>query len=248
MNPFRVNARLIAATGFALALLSPSSVSAQEDQLRLGMRRTFGYAWGSDIQGSFLLVASGPAEVDQVAFYVDQDLLETVTAPPFEARLHTGDYPVGVHQLQAVGTRSDGSTLHSNVIRVEFVSAEAGWESAAGLLTPVLLVVGLAVAVSIGMTAISSRRYRPGSYGSSGGAVCPRCHLPLARHFLAPNIGLKKLERCPHCGRWSLVSRASAEDLVAAEARLKGETPPGLSPEAEAAALQHQVEDSRFTE
>jgi hypothetical protein len=65
--------------------------------------------------------------------------------------------------------------------------------------------------------------------------------LPLARHFLAPNIGLKKLERCPHCGRWSLVSRASAEDLVAAEARLKGETPPGLSPEAEAAALQHQV-------
>jgi hypothetical protein len=70
----------------------------------------------------------------------------------------------------------------------------------------------------------------------------------LARHFLAPNIGLKKLERCPHCGRWSLVSRASAEELVAAEARLKGEAPTDLSPEAKAAALRRQVEDSRFTE
>jgi hypothetical protein len=248
VSTFRANICLIAAAGVALVLLAPASASAQEDGLRLGMRRTFGYAWGSDIQGSFLLVASGPADVDRVAFYIDQDLLETVTAPPFEARLHTGDYPLGVHQLQAVGARSDGSTLLSNVIRVEFVTAEAGWQFAAGLLTPVLLVVGLALALSIGMTAISSRRYRPGHYGGSGGAVCPRCHLPLARHFLAPNIGLKKLERCPHCGRWSLVSRASAEDLMAAEARLQGETPTDLSPEATAEALRRQVEDSRFTE
>jgi hypothetical protein len=225
-----------------------TSASAQDEALVLRLRRTFGYSWRGEIQGSFLVTAEGPADVRQVSFYVDQDLLQAVGAPPFQARLHTGDYPDGVHRLWAEGTREDGENILSNEIRVEFVAASAGWQAAATLLTPVLVVVGAIMAIGIGFTALTSRRFRPGAYGSSGGAICPRCRLPLNRHFLAPNIGLKKLERCRHCGKWSLVSRASAEDLTDAEARLMGEVPSVASPQAQADALHRQVDDSRFVE
>jgi hypothetical protein len=58
----------------------------------------------------------------------------------------------------------------------------------------------------------------------------------------------KKLERCPHCGRWSRVPRASAERLAAAEARLLGETSPEASPETQAEGLRRQMDDSRFVD
>lgn len=229
--------------------LLPVGVSAQDDTLQLKLRRTFGYSWGGDIQGSFLLIAEAAAPLQEVRFYVDDGVLETVGAPPFQARLHTGDYPLGAHRLWAEGRLSDGSELVSNEILAEFVDPAAGWESAAGMLTPILVIVGLAIATGIGMTAVSSRRYKPGVYGSSGGAVCPRCGLPLSRHILAPNLGRgKKLERCPHCGRWSRVPRASAERLAAAEARLLGETSPEASPETQAEGLRRQVDDSRFVD
>ena len=125
------------------------------------------------------MTAEGPADLLQVSFYVDEGLLETVSAPPFQARLHTGDYPNGVHRLWAEGTKQNGSTVLSNEIQAEFVAASGGWEAAATMVTPVLVVVGAIVAISIGFTALTSRRYKPGLYGSSGGAICPGCRLPL---------------------------------------------------------------------
>jgi hypothetical protein len=131
----------------------------------------------------------------------------------------------------------------------EFVDPSAGWESAAGMLTPILVIVGLAIAAGAVFTAVSSRKYKPGVYGSSGGAICPRCNLPLSRHFLAPNLGIgKKLERCPHCGKWSRMPRASAEQLTAAEARLLGEVSPEATPEVQAEGLRRRVDDSRFVD
>ena len=70
----------------------------------------------------------------------------------------------------------------------------------------------------------------------------------MSRHFLAPNLGSKKLERCPHCGKWSRVSRASAGELAEAEARLLGEDSPEVTPEGQAEALRRQVDDSRFVD
>jgi hypothetical protein len=239
----------VVAAALSLLYLLPRTASAQGTSLDLTLRRTFGYSWGGDIQGSFLLIAEGSSELDQVTFYVDDGVLLTVSAPPFEARLHTGDYPVGDHRLWAEGALDDGSRLLSNEIRAEFVDPSAGWESAVSMLTPILIVVGLAIGGGAVFTAVSSRRFKPGVYGSSGGAICPRCRLPMSRHFLAPNLGLgKKLERCPHCGKWSRVPRATAGELAVAEARLLGELSPEVTPESEAEGLRRQVDDSRFVE
>jgi hypothetical protein len=226
----------------------PLAVSAQDDSLQLKLRRTFGYSGGGDIQGSFLLTANGPEDLRHVTFHVDDELLELVNAPPFQARLHTGDFTLGEHRLWAEGTLGDGSRLRSNEISANFVDASAGWESAVRMLAPILAIVGLVFGGAVAFTAFSSRHYKPGVYGSAGGAVCPRCDLPMSRHFLAPNLGSKKLERCPHCGRWSRVPRASAGDLAAAEARLLGEGSPLVTPAAQAEALRRQVDDSRFVD
>jgi hypothetical protein len=229
--------------------LLPSAASAQGETLQLRLRRTFGYSWASDIQGSFLLIADGPESLQQVTFYVDDAVLEEVSAPPFEARLHTGDYPLGAHRLWAEGSLKDGSKVISNEITAEFVAAGASGKAAVSILTPLLAIVGLAIAGGILLSAVSSRHYQPGVYGSSGGAVCPRCSLPLSRHLLSPNLGPgKKLERCPHCGKWSRVPRASAVDLAAAEGRLLGEASPASSPDKEAEGLRRQVDDSRFVD
>ncbi len=69
----------------------------------------------------------------------------------------------------------------------------------------------------------------------------------LSRRLLAPNLGVgKKLERCPDCGSWWRVPRASAEGLAAAQARLLGEPSRDVSPEEQAKGLGRQVDDSRF--
>jgi hypothetical protein len=240
--------RWIAAAALLAAGLLPLAASAQDELLHLTLRRTFGYSGGGDIQGSFLLTADGPDGLRQVTFHVDDEVLENVSAPPFQARLQTGDFPLGEHRLWAEGTLDDGSFLLSNEITAHFVDASAGWESAGRMLTPILAIVGLVVAGAAAYAAISGRRYKPGVYGYSGGAICPRCNLPMSRHFLAPNLGSKKLERCPHCGKWSRVSRASAGDLAAAEARLVGEDSPELTPAAQAEVLRRQVDDSRFVD
>lgn len=225
------------------------TASAQTSALELRLSRTFGYSGGGEIQGSFLLSAAGSEDLDRVTFHVDEAVLETVTAPPFQARLHTGDYPLGVHRLWAVGILEDGSEAVSNEIIAEFVDPSASWEAAGRMLLPILAVLGVMIGAGAAITAVSGRRYKPGSYGSSGGAVCPRCSLPMNRHFLAPNAVVgKKLERCPHCGKWSRVSRASAEELAAAEARLLREGMPQGSDESQAEALSRQVDDSRFLE
>jgi len=133
----------LAAGAIVLALGAlPLAASAQES-LQLKLRRTFGYSWAGDIQGSFLLIAEGPDELRQVTFHVDDGELETVSSPPFQARLHTGDYPLGPHRLWADGTLTDGSQVISNEITAEFVAAGASGQAAVRMLTPVLLIVGL---------------------------------------------------------------------------------------------------------
>jgi hypothetical protein len=225
----------------------PLGSEAQEEVLILRLRRTFGYALGGDIQGSFEMIVEGPAELTRVRFFVDEALLEEVVEPPFRARLHTGDYPLGPHRLRAEGDLQSGRQAVSNEIAANFVSASSGWDAAISMLRPVLLIVGLAMGVSGLFVFLSSRRYRPGDYGSSGGAVCPRCALPMARHWFSPNLVRGKLERCPHCGRWSVVARAAPEELHAAEARWRGEATPAPGSGDPGERLRRQIDDSRYT-
>jgi hypothetical protein len=243
-----VGLAVLAAVVLAAGMPGPAA-EAQDASLVLRLRRTFGYALGGDVQGSFAMIAEGPPDLARVTFYVDATVLGVREQPPFRAQLHTGDFPLGPHRLSAEGTLVGGEALRSNVIQVNFVAASASLQGAGRILAPILAVVGVVLAASVLVVSISSRRYRPGVYGSSGGAVCPHCGLPMSRHFLAPNMGGgRKLERCPHCRRWSRVRRAPPDALTAAEARLLGEPSPVSTPEQQADELRRRVDESRFSE
>ncbi|HSR48844.1 MAG TPA: hypothetical protein VLL77_12755 [Anaerolineales bacterium] len=240
--------RLLVVAALAAAVVAvPLGADAQEDTLALRLRRTFGYAFGGDIQGSFELIAEGPVDLRRVRFFVDDSLLAEVAEAPYRARLHTGDYPLGPHRLWAEGDRQSGGRIISNEITANFVSASSGWDAAISMLKPVVLIVVVAVGVSSLFVFFASRRYRPGVYGTSGGAICPRCSLPLPRHWFSPNLVRGKLERCPHCRKWSVVPRARPDELEAAEARWRGEAVPASDSGDPGERLRRQIDDSRFT-
>lgn len=241
--------RLVALAVLAAAAVAiPVGSDAQEGGLTLRLRRTFGYGFGRDIQGSFELTAEGPVDLARVRFFVDDSLLSEVPAVPFRARLHTGDYPLGPHRLWAEGDLRSGRQVISNEITANFVSASSGWDAAVSMLKPVLLIAVLAVGVTGLFVLLASWRYRPGEYGGSGGAVCPRCSRPMPRQWFSPNLVHGKLERCPHCRKWSVVPRATREELEASEARWRGEAILASDSGDPGERLRRQIDDSRFTQ
>jgi hypothetical protein len=212
----------------ALALLSgiPALAQTSNAGLTLRLAKVVGYASlsASEIQGTFTLTASGPGDLARVEFKIDNQTIGEAISSPFRIRFDTGSYSLGMHTLSAVGYTSGGNQLVSNPVQVNFVTAQAGYQAAFRIALPILVVALLAVLLSAVIPAFLNRgkpRPAPGSqrnYGVSGGAICPHCQRPFARHFLSPHVFMKKLERCPYCGKWSLVSAASPDALRAAEA------------------------------
>jgi hypothetical protein len=81
-----------------------------------------------------------------------------------------------------------------------------------------------------------------------GGAICPKCQRPFAVHIYGLNLGFSKFDRCPYCGKWSVVRREPMQKLRAAEeaelARSKETgTVQGMTEEEK---LKKQLDDSRF--
>src|SRR5438874_5424243 len=99
---------------------------AQNDPLQLGIHRLFGYGGGDQIQGSFRLDVTGPSDLTGVIFKIDDQVVATVTAAPFQVDFVTDSYPLGWHNLTAEGQTASGRTLTSAPHRFEFVSASAG--------------------------------------------------------------------------------------------------------------------------
>jgi hypothetical protein len=231
---------------FAPLLLAGAAFAQAE--LRLALNRDFGFSWASQIQGKFTLRAEADLELAQVTFWIDDQILGEATGAPFAVGFHTGVYSVGWHTLSAEAVTTDGRTLISDTLRLEFVTAEAGGQFALKLLLPVLGLLGALVAAATVIPMVLGRgSFQLGQYGMAGGAVCPRCSLPFSRHALSLNLVTGKLERCPHCGRWSIVGRASPAALAEAEARWGSETGAARS-ESEADRLQRQIDESRYTD
>ena len=67
-------------------------------------------------------------------------------------------------------------------------------------------------------------------------------------HWWAPNLLGAKYDRCPHCGKWGSVRRASRADLERAEALWPSQTDESAltTGQTEADKLRKQLEDSRF--
>jgi len=230
---------------------------AQDDELTLYVRRNFGYGGGSQIQGNFRLEVEGPANLVSVTYKIDDLIIATTTEPPFRVDFDTDVYPLGWHDLTAVGQTADGRTLVSKPRRFEFVPASVGYEAAGRIAGAVFAGVAVVFLLVIALQALVLGRNRtalplgaPRSYGLFGGAICPKCGRPFPLHLWGLNAGAGKFDRCDHCGKWSLVRRASPEALRAAEAAELAQSRPETpfaepSPEAR---LRRELDETRYTE
>ena len=213
---------------FLLVLVVPGRAFALQEgpSLNLGLIRNFGYGGLGKIQGSFTLrIIDPPADLTEVSFFMDGKLIEVVSESPFLIKFHTGDFEDGEHQMSATGVLEDGSTLRSNTVTKTFLSSGAAWSETEQILVPLLVGVGVLTLLGLGGPFLLGRKreFVLGKYGPAGGAVCPRCGLPFSRPFLAPNLMVGKLVRCPHCGRVSILPKASPARLQEAERRYEGE-------------------------
>jgi hypothetical protein len=236
----------------ALLLLPVPGLAQEGDEtLELTIRRDFGYGGGTRIQGRFSMRVSGPDDLTRVEFLIDDQVVFSESEPPYRYNFSTGEFPAGVHTLSAIGYRQDGSTLQSRTWTFEFLTAEQARADIVKIVVPLVGVVVLFMLIGVLTPFLLGRRkrgFRPGGYGTAGGAVCTRCGLPFSRHVLSPNILLGKLERCPHCGKWMIASAASRAELEAAEERLKSDSQRGrLQPEEdEREKLERMLDESRF--
>lgn len=237
--------------GLMLALnIVPVQAQETDTSLQLTVERDFGFSLGGRIQGKFTLKVTGPQDLTHVEFLIDDVVVNTDREPPFHYSFNTGEYDLGLHRISGIGYTALGDVLRSPVRTFEFVSVEEGLREASRIVIPILIGIGaLIILAVVGTMLIGRQKGRPriGEYDAAGGALCPRCGLPYSRHVLSPNLLIGKLERCPHCGKWAIVRRASREALEKAEARwADDEARGGMDLESEEDKLRRMIEDSRF--
>ena len=233
-----------------LILLLPVSVQAQESQpeLNLYLIRNFGYGGLGEIQGNFTLKIRDPlAELDQVDFYLDDELIATILQEPYEHKFHTSSYPDGEHVFSAIGTLVDGTQLESNRITKVLLSSGQAWSETQGIVVPVLIFAAGLTVLGLVIPVLLSRKkdFVLGKYGLAGGAICPRCELPFSRFVLSPNLLAGKLVRCPHCGKISIRARASQSQIQEAEKKYENEEP-SIVKELDDQGYKKLLDESRF--
>jgi hypothetical protein len=170
---------------------------------------------------------TSPADLTRVTFYLDDQVLGEVTAPPFELTFVTDNFAEGVHTLHAEGRTAAGETVRSADIPAKFVPASTGGKFALTLLLPILGFTAFAFVIMALMTGASNRKLKelppgtPRSYGVSGGVICENCGRPFQATPFGINLGVTslKVQPCPFCGKWGARRRASLPMLRAAEAR-----------------------------
>jgi len=197
-----------------------------EAELVLNVSRDFGYSSGTGrIQGRFSIKVKGPEDLQKVVFLIDDQPIGEDAQAPFSVQFNTGDYALGVHTVSAKGITTTGRELVSNVYRQEFVDPQVGFQSAMKIAFPILGVSFVIIILSFVIPFLTGRGNKsalplgaPRSYSILGGAICPHCARPFSVHIWGINLLIGKLDRCPHCSKWSIVQRAPWEALKAAEA------------------------------
>jgi hypothetical protein len=238
---FFLLALLIVEQGIAGAYVQEST------PLEIRLNRNLGFGLGGQIQGRFSIKVDGPEDLNLVEFYIDNQLIGEDSTPPFGLQFSTGDYENGVHQISAIGYTTGGRELASNRISRQFAS-----------ILSVVLIVAAVIALVVGLRLAShfltrEKSTRTGSgIGYLGGTVCSNCGRPFGIHWWSPRLGFNRLDRCPHCGKWSMVSRSSAEALSAAE-KLEDEPTEAETPSAEEQSnddelLRRQIDESRYSD
>jgi hypothetical protein len=240
-----------------LTLINTSSVMAQNEEpdFRISLQRNMGYGgFSGDIQGTFTIKAEDMEGLENVIFLLDGEPMAQVNEAPFKFQFHTDNYALGWHTFTAVGTSVDGKVLHSNEIRSEFVTPQKGWKTAGMIAGPVIGVALLVALFSFFVPLITRKDERVPigarrSYGLLGGTICTKCGRPFSRHIFGLNMAVGRLDRCPYCTKWSIVRRASPQELAAAEAaELNGAGDSDDMGTSEPDQLRKDLEDSRFVD
>ncbi len=208
-------------------VITPALAQTPEAVFRLNMSRDWGYGAGADIKGLFSLKVIGPENlsISSVTFYIDGEVMQTVTEDPFKLQFNTSQYAFGWHDLTAEVTTSDGQTYVTPARHMNFVTSEFESESMKNTVGPMLLLI-LGVVILVGVLQFLVMRKRnpqgvePGTqrdYGFAGGSICRHCGRPTPRHIWGFNIAVGKFDRCENCGKWSVMRAAPLEILRAAE-------------------------------
>lgn len=229
----------------------PLIAYAQENQITLSFSRDFGYGAGGDIQGLFSFRVAGPDELVRVEFFIDDQKIGEDTQAPFSLQFSTDNYALGEHTMSAIGYTADGKELPSNQYHRNFVSAEEGWKAALRIIGPVFgLVIAISLVSILGPVLMDRGKKTPlgapRNYGFSGGAICPKCGRPFVLHVFKLNLLVGALDRCPHCGKFSLVRHASLADLRAAEAAELDGSEPQVNGISEEEKLRKELESSKY--
>jgi len=235
----------------ALLLVLPASAQEETPELEIGLNRDFGYGgFGNEIQGTFTIRAEGPDSLVEVIFYMDDTLLGEDTDAPFAVQFNTDNYEPGLHNYYAVGVLADGSEIQSKEITANVLSSEDSMNRTLTIVGPILGISILAMLLGGIIPMLRGRKGKAGpigEYSLAGGTICPRCAFPFSRNTFSPNLVIGKLERCPHCGKWSIRPRASQADLRAAEERLRASQEEKTSIEIDPQdSLRQALDDSRY--
>lgn len=243
--------KVILLTLFCLVFAGKAAAQDEGSSLILHLSRDFGYGSGAEMQGRFSYRVDAPESVVRVEFLLDGDVIGADDEAPFRLAFSTGGYAEGWHTLSAAGYTAAGERLLSNSLQRQFVPAGKAFTYMGAIL---LLVVAFVVArylITRPRGTDASGKKRRG-YGMLGGAVCPRCGRPFALPLWSVNLMAGRLTRCPHCGKWSFVQRASPQALAQAEAFEReleeGEAAEVAVPASEEERLRRQLDDSRYDE
>jgi hypothetical protein len=235
-----------------VCLAAATAVFAQDDGLMLKLERLWGYGgFNGDIQGTFLLKCSGPPNLAKVEFFMDDKKMGEAASAPFNLQFVTDNYPVGLHVLSAVGSTTDGKQLRSQTLTANFVSAGGSTKTLLTITVPILAIVFGAIILSAVIPMITGRKKINLPAGAQrnyrlGGGICPKCGRPFAFQPLGLKLLVARYERCPYCGKFSLVKSASMENLRAAEqAELEAEKPQ-VQEVPEEDKLKQELDDSKY--
>ena len=212
--------------GLMLFLVLFRSASGQSESYQIGVRKNFGYDMGNTIQGRFTVRLLGDAaNVTRVIFYLDGEILGEVNSEPFQYSFRTDDFAPGVHRLSAEVQLADSSRHQTPELPYHFLSSEEASQQTirlfvwiGGAILGTMLLVGLIQwAITKKKPSLKSSAGLSQNYGMFGGAICPRCGRTFPRHIWGINLVVGKLDRCEHCGKWFLATRATPDALRAAE-------------------------------
>jgi hypothetical protein len=246
--------RFVIFLAWILNLLPTTVAIAQEEGLHLGMSRDWGYSSGTgDIQGLFSMKVTGSSTLARVEFYIDDTKIGEKSLPPFTVQFNTDDYPIGLHTLYAVGYSTGESEMRTQEVRVNFVSADQSGKSALKIILPMGVIlfaaIILAVLVPLLLTKGKVEQLPLGEerkYGIKGGGICPHCHRPFIMHLWGLNLGLSRFDRCPYCGKWSVLRSQSLAKLRQAEKAELEWGYAGVKEESEEEKLRKSLDDSKY--